>query len=55
MIMCPIATVTAAAGVLLMMGAAGYHRRACDLLTAIAPGVMTRAAAAAVVWLGVTQ
>jgi uncharacterized membrane protein YphA (DoxX/SURF4 family) len=51
----PMATVTAAALVLLMVGAAIYHRRARDPLTAMAPAVMTAAAAAAVVVLSATH
>lgn len=51
----PVATVTAAAVVLLMVCAAICHRRARDPLTAMAPAVMTAAAAAAVVVLSATH
>lgn len=49
----PMAAVTAAAVVLLMVGAAVYHRRARDPLTAMAPAVTAAAAAVAVVALSV--
>jgi uncharacterized membrane protein YphA (DoxX/SURF4 family) len=51
----PMATVTAAAVVFLMVGAAIYHRRARDPATAMAPAVITAAAAAAVVVLSTTD
>ena len=48
----PMGAVTAAAVVLLMVGAAIYHRRARDPLTATAPAIMTAVAAVAVVVFG---